>query len=194
MTRAEDDHNSGYTSPATSEVSKSDPVARAARATSPRPLPSTAPTSQLPGGNEAATGCSVETRLGGAGDNATKTTTSDASPVNTNSHPKSTGFGPIWRWRLMKIGRFSATVVVSKSSARKMRRPVEPDTPRLVGRMKMKKYSINGIRQLSERMTRTTSQSTTRRGGSAEPIRNRASAADRNAGSGCRHEPIVKTP
>ena len=58
----------------------------------------------------------------------------------------------------------------------------------------MKKYSINGILQLSDRMTRTTSQSTTRRGGSAEPHRNRASAADRKAGSGCRHEAIANTP
>ncbi len=125
--------------------------------------------------------------MGGPGDSAEKTTTSDASPANTNNHPKSAGFGPIRRWRLMKIGRFSATVVVSKSIARRIRPPVEPDMPRLVGRMTI-------IRQLSDRMTRTMSQSTTRRGGSAEPQRNRASAADRKAGSGCRAEPIAKIP
>ena len=85
-------------------------------------------------------------------------------------------------------------MAVSKSSARSAPSPPAAETPSDAGRMKMKKNSIIGILQLSERMTRTTSQSTTRRGGSAEPHRNRASAADRKAGSGCRHEAIVNSP
>ncbi len=132
--------------------------------------------------------------MGGPGDSARKTTTSDASPVNTSNHPTRAGLGPIRRWRLMKIGRLSATVVVSRSSAKNAPSPLEPDTPREAGTTTMKKNSIIGIRQLRDRMTRTTSQSTTRRGGSAEPHRNRASAAERKAGSGCRAEPIVNRP
>src|SRR5437660_4893198 len=158
---------------------------------SPRPSPVTAATSQLPGGREVANECSVKKRLGAPGVSATNTTRTDANPVNTSNQPTSAGFGPNRRWRLMKIGRLSAAVVVSRSSAKNAPTPLEPDTPRVAGRMTMKKYSINGILQLSDRMTRTTSQSTTRRGGSAEQHRNRASAAERKAGSGGPQEAIA---
>src|SRR6202022_5036159 len=150
-----------------------------------------APMSQLPGGKETAIECSAEGRMGAPADTAMKTTTSDESPVNTSNHPSSAGLGPMRRWRLMKIGMLSASVVVSRSRAKNAPSPLAVETPSDAGRMKMTKNSIIGILQLSERMTGTTSQSPTRRGGSAEPHRNRASAADRKAGRGCRLEPIV---
>src|SRR5439155_8266182 len=181
-------------SPPTSQVSESDVAASAASATRARPLPSKAPTSQLPGGNETATGCNDESRLGGPGDSVKKTTTNDPSPNRTSNHPRIAGLGPKRCWRLMKIGMLSATVIVKRTSAANVMSPVEADMPRLVGRTKTKKMSIKGIRQLKERMTRTRSQSTTRRGGSAEPHRNRASAADWNVPNGCRHAASVNTP
>src|ERR1700726_3262078 len=94
----------------------------------------------------------------------------------------------------MKIGRLSASVDVSKTIAMSAPSPRETERLREVGRMTMKKNSISGNLQLSDRMTRTTSQSTTRRGGSADPQRNRASAADRKAGSGWRQGPGMRGP
>src|ERR1700730_17233046 len=150
--------------------------------------------SQLPGGKETAIECSAEGRMGAPADTAMKTTTSDESPVNTSNHPSSAGLGPMRRWRLMKIGMLSASVVVSRSRAKNAPSPLAVETPRDAGRMKMTKNSILGNLQLSHRATAEPRQTTTTRAGSAEPHGNRASAADGRAGRVGRLEPIVNSP